>query len=216
MLSVFSLIDIKEAKKLWYSDRNDFWVLAITFLGTIALGIEEGILVGIVLSMMIVIYETTLPNYAILGKIPDETYYKDITRFNNLKIRPDTLIMRFESRLYFANVTFFKKIINDEIKNKPFIKAFFLDATSINTMDSSGFHAMEDVIDGCHKLKIDFYLVGIKGRVRDEMKRSGLMKKIGKKRIFIEIHHAICEYNNYPYKDFSEYVMQTDEEFIEE
>lgn len=215
MLSVFSLIDIKEAKKLWYADRNDFWVLAITFLGTLTLGIEEGILAGVVLSMVIVIYETTLPNYAILGKIPNETYYKDITRFSNLKVRPDTLIMRFESRLYFANVTFFKRKINDEIKKKPFIKAFFLDATSINTMDSSGFHAMEDVIEGCHKLGIDFYLIGIKGRVRDEMKRSGLMDKIGENRIFIEIHHAICEYNNHPYKDFSDYVMQTDEEFIE-
>jgi SulP family sulfate permease len=216
MLSVFSLIDIKGAKKLWYSDRNDFWVLLITFLGTITLGIEEGILVGVVVSMAIVIYETTLPNYAVLGKIPNETYYKDISRFSNLKVRPDTLIMRFESRLYFANVSFFKRIINDEIKNKPLIKAFFLDATGINTMDSSGFHAMEDVIDGCHKMGIDFYLVGIKGRVRDEMKRSGLMKKIGRKRIFIEMHHAICEYNNYPYKDFSDYVTQTDEAFIED
>jgi SulP family sulfate permease len=216
MLSVFNLIDIKEVKKLWNADRNDFWVLIITFLGTVSLGIEEGILLGVIISMAIVIYETTLPNYAILGKIPDETYYKDVTRFSNLKVRPDTLIMRFESRLYFANVTFFKKKINNEIKNKPFIKAFFLDATSINTMDSSGFHAMEEVIEGCHKMGIDFYLVGVKGRVRDEMKRSGLMKKIGRKRIFIEMHHAICEYNAYPYKDFSAYVTQTDEEFIEE
>jgi SulP family sulfate permease len=124
--------------------------------------------------------------------------------------------MRFEARLYFANVNFFKKVINNEIKNKPELKAFFLDASSINTMDSSGFHAMEDVIDGCHRLGIDFYLIGIKGRVRDEMKRSGLMNKIREDRIFIEIHHAICEYNDYPYKDFSDYVTQSDEEFIEE
>lgn len=215
MVAVYGLVDIKEAKKLWFADRNDFWVLVITFLGTLILGIEKGILLGVFISMAIVIYETTRPNYAILGKIPNETYYKDITRFSNLKVHPDTLIMRFESRLYFANVTFFKKIINDEIKKKPFIKAFFLEASGINSMDSSGFHAMEDVIDGCHRLGIDFYLVGVKGRVRDEMKRSGLMKKIGKKRIFIEMHHAICEYNNYPYKDFSEYVTQTDEEFID-
>ena len=216
MLSVYGLIDTKEVKKLWYVDRKDFWVLIFTFLGTLFLGIEEGILLGVVISMVIVIYETTLPNYAILGKIPDETYYKDVTRFSNLKVRPHTLIMRFEARLYFANVNFFKKVINNEIKNKPELKAFFLDASSINTMDSSGFHAMEDVIDGCHRLGIDFYLIGIKGRVRDEMKRSGLMNKIREDRIFIEIHHAICEYNDYPYKDFSDYVTQSDEEFIEE
>lgn len=215
MLSVYGLIDIKEPKKLWYSDRNDFWVLIVTFLGTLILGIEKGILVGVFVSMAIVIYETTVPYYAILGKIPDEPYYKDVERFSNLKERSDTLIMRFEARLYFANVNFFKKKINDEVKKKGSdLKAFFLDASSINTMDSSGFHAMEEVIEGCHNLGIDFYLIGIKGIVRDEMKRSGLMEKIGDNRIFIEIHHAICEYNNHPYKDFSEYVTQSEEEFV--
>lgn len=216
MVAVYGLVDLKEAKRLWSIDRADFWVLIVTFFGTLILGIEKGILLGVFLSMIIVIYETTLPNYAILGKIPDETYYKDIARFSNLKVRPDTLIMRFEARLYFANVNFFKKTINDEIKAKGGnLKAFFLDASSINSMDSSGFHAFEEVIDGCHKFNIDFYLIGIKGRVRDEMKRSGLMKKIGKKRIFIEIHHAICAYNNVPYKSFTKYVTQSEEEFIE-
>lgn len=215
MVAVYGLIDIKEARKLWNVDRKDFWVLIITFLGTLILGIEIGIMLGVILSMMIVIYETTLPNYAILGKIPNETYYKDIERFSNLKVRPDTLIMRFEARLYFANVAFFKKKINDEVKKKgEALRAFFMDASAINTMDSSAFHAMEEVIESCHSTGIDFYLIGIKGRVRDEMKRSGLMDKIGEDRIFIEIHHAICEYNDYPYKDFSDYVTQSEEEFI--
>ena len=215
LVSVIGLIDIKEPRKLWFADRKDFWVLVTTFLGTLILGIEKGILAGVILSMIIVIYETTLPNFAVLGKIPDEPYYKDMERFANLKVRPDTLIMRFEARLYFANVAFFKKTVRQEINKKgKELRAFFFDASSINTMDSSGFHALEEVIDDCQKSGVDFYLIGIKGRVRDEMKRSGLMKKIGKKRIFIEMHHAICEYNNYPYKDFSKYVTQSEAKFI--
>lgn len=215
LVSVIGLIDVKEPRKLWFADRKDFWVLVTTFLGTLILGIEKGILAGVILSMIIVIYETTLPNFAVLGKIPDEPYYKDVERFENLKVRPDTLIMRFEARLYFANVAFFRKTVRQEINKKgKELRAFFFDASSINTMDSSGFHALEEVIDDCQKSGIDFYLIGIKGRVRDEMKRSGLMKKIGKKRIFIEMHHAICEYNNYPYKDFSKYVTQSEAKFI--
>ncbi|MFK7945942.1 MAG: SulP family inorganic anion transporter [Saprospiraceae bacterium] len=215
MVSVYGLIDIREPRRLWHVDRKDFWVLIITFVGTLVLGIEKGILGGVFISMAIVIYETTLPHYTVLGKIPNETYYKDVTRFSNLKVRPDTLIMRFEARLYFANVTHFQRTINNEVKKKgDDLKAFFLDASAINTMDSSGFHAMEEVIDACQKRGIDFYLIGIKGRVRDEMKRSGLMKKIGKNRIFIEMHHAICHYNDYPYKDFSGYVTQSEAEFI--
>lgn len=216
IVSVIGLIDIKEPRKLWFADRKDFWVLMTTFLGTMTLGIEKGILAGVFLSMVIVIYETTLPNFAVLGKIPDEPYYKDVERFANLKVRPDTLIMRFEARLYFANIAFFKKTVSQEINRKgKDLKAFFFDASAINTMDSSAFHALEEVIDDCQRAGIDFYLIGIKGRVRDEMKRSGLMKKIGRKRIFIEMHHAVCEYNNYPYKDFSRYVTQSEAKFID-
>ena len=216
IVSVVGLIDIKEPQKLWFADRKDFWVLMTTFLGTIIFGIEKGILAGVFVSMVIVIYESTLPNFTILGKIPDEPYYKDVQRFSNLKVRPDTLIMRFEARLYFANVAFFKQRIAEAMKQKgKTLKAFFFDASAINTMDSSGFHALEEVIDDCKNAGIDFYLIGIKGQVRDEMKRSGLMKKIGKNRIFIEIHHAICEYNSYPYKDFSDYVTQSEAKFID-
>ncbi len=216
IVSVVGLIDIKEPQKLWFADRKDFWVLMITLIITLMLGIEKGILAGVFLSMVIVIYETTLPNFTILGKIPDEPYYKDVKRFSNLKVRPDTLIMRFEARLYFANVAFFKQRIAEAMKQKgKTLKAFFFDASAINTMDSSGFHALEEVIDDCKNAGIDFYLIGIKGQVRDEMKRSGLMKKIGKNRIFIEIHHAICEYNSYPYKDFSDYVTQSEAKFID-
>lgn len=216
IVSVVGLIDIKEPQKLWFADRKDFWVLMITLIITLMLGIEKGILAGVFVSMVIVIYETTLPNFTILGKIPDEPYYKDVQRFSNLKVRPDTLIMRFEARLYFANVAFFKQRIAEAMKQKgKTLKAFFFDASAINTMDSSGFHALEEVIDDCKNAGIDFYLIGIKGQVRDEMKRSGLMKKIGKNRIFIEIHHAICEYNSYPYKDFSDYVTQSEAKFID-
>lgn len=216
IVSVVGLIDIKEPQKLWFADRKDFWVLMTTFLGTIIFGIEKGILAGVFVSMVIVIYESTLPNFTILGKIPDEPYYKDVKRFSNLKVRPDTLIMRFEAQLYFANVAFFKQRIAEAMKQKgKTLKAFFFDASAINTMDSSGFHALEEVIDDCKNAGIDFYLIGIKGQVRDEMKRSGLMKKIGKNRIFIEIHHAICEYNSYPYKDFSDYVTQSEAKFID-
>ncbi len=216
MVSVYGLFDIKEAKHLWFADREDFWVLVITFLGTLILGIEEGILIGVVVSMGIVIYESTRPYFAVLGKIPHENYYKDVSRFSNLTTKPESLILRFEARLYFGNVTFFKRVIDAEIKKKKeTLKALFLDASSINTMDSTGYRALEEVVDSCREDNIDFYLIGIKGTVRDEMKRSGLMRKIGKDRIFIEIHHAICHYNNHPYKDFSVYVTQTEEEFID-
>ncbi|MEZ4951063.1 MAG: hypothetical protein R2784_17015 [Saprospiraceae bacterium] len=70
MVAVFGLIDIKEATHLWKADRSDFWMLAVTFIATLSLGIEQGIGVGVVLSLAMIIFRTTRPHVAQLGKIP--------------------------------------------------------------------------------------------------------------------------------------------------
>ena len=71
MVAVFGLIDYKEAIQLWKNYRPDFWMLAVTFVGTLLLGIEEGVLIGVVLSLAMIIFQTTKPHIATLGKIPE-------------------------------------------------------------------------------------------------------------------------------------------------
>jgi len=115
MVAVYGLIDFKEAKYLWRTDRGDFLMMLATFLGTLIFGIEEGILIGVILSLALIIFRTTQPHTAVLGKIPERPHYKNIDRFKHLEVREDILIMRFDARLYFANVNFFKEKIETEI-----------------------------------------------------------------------------------------------------
>ena len=81
MVAVFGLIDIKEAVHLWHANRADFFMLLVTFVATLALGIEQGIGVGVVLSLAMVIYSTTRPHVAVLGKVPGTTSYRNVERF---------------------------------------------------------------------------------------------------------------------------------------
>ena len=69
MVAVFGLIDIKEARHLWHSDRSDFWMLIVTFASTLALGIEQGIGIGVLLSLGLLIFRTTRPHIAELGQV---------------------------------------------------------------------------------------------------------------------------------------------------
>lgn len=212
MVAVFGLIDIKEAVHLWHADRSDFWMLIATFIGTLALGIEQGILIGVVLSIAIIIFRTTMPHFAVLGKIPGKPHYKNITRFDDLEVRDDILIMRFDARLYFANVNYFKDKIEEEIARKgKKLKLFILDANSINGLDSSGMHALEEIIGLCHAQDVEFNLASVKGPVRDILVRGGLIDKIGEGNFFMRVQHAVDTFDEKDKRRYGKYVLQTNE-----
>ncbi len=212
MVAVFGLIDFKEAKHLWHTDRGDFAMMLITFLGTLALGIEEGILIGVVLSLALIIFRTTQPHTAVLGKIPGKPHYKNIDRFDHLEIRNEILIFRFDARLYFANVNYFTEKIQEEILAKGNqLKLVILDADSMNGMDSSGVHAIEALIDFCKDRKLRFCLVGVKGPIRDILHRAGVVDSLGEKNFFFRIQHAINGFDKKEENQYLEYAIQTDE-----
>ncbi|MCB0592823.1 MAG: solute carrier family 26 protein [Lewinellaceae bacterium] len=210
MVAVFGLIDVKEAVHLWRADRSDFWMLIVTFVGTLALGIEQGILIGVALSIAIIIFRTTMPHFAVLGKIPGKPHYKNITRFDQLEVRDDILIMRFDARLYFANVSFFKDKIEEEIaKRSGKLRLFILDANSINGLDSSGMHALEEIAGFCRESGVGFNMASVKGPVRDILVKGGLDEKIGEENFFLRVQHAVDSFDEKDKQRYEKYVLQT-------
>jgi len=212
MVAVFGLIDIKEAQHLWKSDRSDFWMLLATFAGTLILGIEEGILIGVTLSLGMIIYRTTTPHIAVLGKIPGKPHYRNVKRFDDLEEKEEVLIVRFDARLYFANVNYFNESIEKEIKEKGnALKLVVLDADSMNSIDSSGVYGLRDLINLCKTKNIQFYIAGLKGPVRDILYRSGLLSEIGEDKAFFRIQHAIDYFYKKNTSAYRKYALQTDE-----
>lgn len=212
MVAVFGLIDIKEARHLWKADRADFWMMAATFAGTLILGIEAGILIGVALSLGIIIYRTTRPHVAILGKIPGKPDYRNVKRFANLEQNDAHLIVRFDDRLYFANVDFFKETIENEIQKRGgALRLVVLDADGIMHIDSSGVNGLKDLIGFCEKSDIRFYISGLKGPVRDILYRSGLLQQIGEDKVFFRNQHAIDYFYQKENPDYKKYALQTDE-----
>ncbi len=209
IVAVLGLVNVRMVKYLWLTDKSDFWMLVATFAGTLFLGMEYGVLVGILMSLLVLLMKTARPHY---GKIPNQPLYKNIRRFPNLETCKDTLIIRFDAGLYFANTAYFKHVIKKQIDNKgKSLKAFFLDADSINNIDSSAIHALEEVVDDCRKQGIEFFMIAVKGPVRDALSKSKLTEKIGENNFFLEVHHAVKTYRKEKQDRFFSYTLQVDE-----
>jgi len=215
MVAVFGLIDWKEAVHLWHSNRTDFAMLLVTFIATLALGIEQGIGVGVILSLAMVIFRTTRPHVAVLGKVPDTHFYRNVERFSNVEQNNELLIVRFDAQLYFANTNYFKDKLEELVEDKgDELKLIIINAESINNMDSSAIHALEEVLDDYRKRNIDIFFSGVKGPVRDAMVKGRLFEKIGEKNFFMSVQEAVDCYKRSCLQDgrtgqLKDYVVQS-------
>ena len=214
MVAVFGLIDWKEAVHLWKADKADFLMLLVTFVATLAMGIEEGIAVGVILSLAIIIYRTAYPHHASLAKVPGSHFYRNLKRFDGLENREDILIMRFDAQLYFANISHFRNALEDYIKDKgEELKLVILNFDSINNIDSSAITVLTEIIQNGAKDGIQFYLSGVKGPVRDKFQKSHILIEIGEENMHMSIQEAVDAFDNlHEGKEHSEYVMQTEVE----
>ena len=192
MVAVFGLIDLAEAKHLWKTNKSDFAMLFVTFIATLTLGIELGIGAGVLLSLAVIIYKTSTPNVAVLGNIPNTNIYRNKDRYDEVIQRDDTLIVRFDAQLYFANSNYFKETIEKLVAERaPYLRHIIISAESINSIDSSALHAIQDVIEAQTIAGLEVYFTGVKGQVRDAMKRGHLNKKISSNKFFLDIKHAM-------------------------
>ena len=193
MVSVYGLIDIAYPKSLWKFRKDEFVVLLITFLITLFIGISEGILVGVLLSLLLMVYKSSKPHFAVLGKIKDSDYYKNVERFENeVEVRQDLLIVRFDSQLYFGNKNYFKKQLFSYIDEKGSkLKAVILNAEAINYIDSSAAQMLIKVIREIHHRNIKFYIAGAIGPTRDIIFGSGIIGVLEKNYLFVQTKEAV-------------------------
>ncbi len=210
IVAVFGLLDFSFPKQLLKYSKRDLIILNITLITTATVGIKEGILVGVILSLGMLIYKNTKPHIAILGKIPNTHFYRNRRRFKDVEIEDDLLIVRFDSQLHFANTTFFKdKLYEFEAYKGDKLKMLIIDGESISSLDSSAIYALFEVLEYFKQKKIKIAFTGLKGPTRDKMIKSGFMEKADVNLFFMSIQDAIDWYRTGYQKDnLNKYLKQ--------
>ena len=195
IVAVFGLVNIKEAIFLWKANNLDFWLLVITFFSTLLFGIEYGIMIGVGLSLIILIFRTSRPYVAELGKVPDSDFYRNKERFNEVILDDEVLVFRFDAQLFYANASYFIETLELMVEEKgSHLKLIVLDAESINRVDSTGVEMLKERIRFYHKKNILFYFAGVKGPVRDHLFRGKILDIITLDHFYMRVNGAVNYY----------------------
>jgi SulP family sulfate permease len=194
LTAVLGLFDSQEPRRLWRIKRNDFHLLLFTFVATLTVGIQYGILVGVAASIALFVVRTTRPHVAVLGRIPGTEAYLNVERHPQAETFPGVCVVRIDAQFYFGNVSFLKQTLRqlEEAMPAPIV-AMVLDASGINQLDSSAEGALRELDDDYHARGVKLYFAHVKGPVRDVLYRSGLLERLSSEgRIALRTHSAVC------------------------
>lgn len=198
MVSIFGLIDFKYPIKLWKKNRDESLAFFITFIITMSVGIPQGILFGVLFSLLTMIYRTSKPHIAILGKVKNTEYYKNISRFEkDVVIEENILIFRFDAQLYFGNQNFFKKELLNQVElkgNK--LELIIINAEAINYIDSSALTMLEKLCVDIKNSDVKIMISGAIGPIRDIIFNHKLIKIIGPENLAIKTSEAVNLFND--------------------
>jgi len=195
--AVFGLIDYKEAVYLFKHDRSDFIVFMATFLLTLILGVQNGVFAGIGLSLILIVRRMAVPHYAILGKLPNSTHFRNLERNPGTKSPEGALIFRYDSDLFFGNSDHFYQTILAEIQNYPDLEILILNFSAMNSPDSTSLHMLDKFIDHCKDNEIELRFTDVIGPIRDKFEKIGISEKLGWDNIFWSVEDACKDTNSF-------------------
>lgn len=197
IVAVVNLIDLKFAIRLYKKRKDEFAILVVTFLATLFLGITEGIVLGIVISLLLLVYRASKPHHAFLGRIGTTNYFKNINRFPDEVVqRNDLVILRFDAQLFFGNIQYFKELVSKAIEEKEnTVKGFIINARAINYIDSTASEQLYELILSLQQKGIRVMVVGAIGPARDLLIKSKIIKILKKQNLFITSGDATDDFD---------------------
>jgi SulP family sulfate permease len=190
-VAVAGLIDVKGARHLLDLRKMDGWTTILTFVGTLVLGSEKGIMAGVAFSLFVFIWRSSHPHTAELGYLEGEDVFRNVRRFPEAKLYPEALILRVDASLYFANMAFLEDFLRRRIVEKPDVKWVIMELSGVNDIDAVAVDRLSDIMDNYREQGIQFVFAGMKGPVRDLVSKAGWREKYGKKCEYLSLQHAL-------------------------
>jgi SulP family sulfate permease len=168
------LIDIKGLKKIHAERPWEFWVALITTAVVVFVGVEQSILLAIVLSLVVHTRHGYLVNNMLI--VPDNKGgWKQVPVSTKEQVIPGLMIYRFMHNMYYANSPVLREEIVELVKSaEPPLSWFCIDAAAVNDVDFTAAETLRTLHGNLTALGIRFVWCEVVDEVRNEFDRSRL------------------------------------------
>ncbi len=182
IIAVFGMLDLTTPREAWRYDRADAVAWLVTFSGVLLLGVEEGVMLGVVLSLGTVIWRASRPHIAVLGRLPGSEHFRNIERYA-AETHPQIVLLRIDAGVFFGNAELISDRVLQTLTGET--RHLVLVMTAINLIDTTGLYALAELNQSLAARGIKLHLAEVKGPLMDKLKHSDLLLKPLSGQVFI-------------------------------
>ena len=191
-----SLFDLPALRRLWQVRREEFVLAMVSLLGVALVGVLEGIVIAVLLSILQFFIRAWQPHYAIMGKPQGVAGYHDITRYPDAELTPGLIMLRWDAPIFFANSSIFRKLVRDQIAASAAPPHWVLVAAEpVTDVDSTAADMLVDLDEELNAAGIHLVFAELKDHVRDKIVAYGLLDTIDHRHFYPTLEVAVEEFH---------------------
>ena len=191
VVAVLSLVDLSILRSTWAYSRTDFAAVVVTLLVTLAAGVEEGLVAGVALSLLLYLYKTSRPHIAEVGLVPGTEHFRNVLR-HKVQVSPRLASLRVDESLYFANARVLEDRVNALVAERPQLQHLVLQCSAINDIDASALESLEAINQRLAEAGMRLHLSEVKGPVMDRLQGTAFLAHLSG-RVYLSHFQGVSE-----------------------
>jgi MFS superfamily sulfate permease-like transporter len=180
LMAVTGLFKLEAFTRLWRFSHSEFAVAFVATIGVLTSGILNGVLIGAILSIILLLRRASRPHVAVLGRVPGTNLFGDVERNPENELTPGVLVYRVDSALLYFNAEHvrerFLELLNAQT---PSVKSAIWCLATTPHVDLAGAEMLEQLHKELHARGISLALAEARGQVREELRAAGLEAHFG-------------------------------------
>ncbi|WP_061518767.1 SulP family inorganic anion transporter, partial [Acinetobacter venetianus] len=188
-VSIWKLVIFTPFYETWKYSRADGLAMIATFLGVTCIDISTGLIIGIVLTFILLLWRISRPHIAVIGLIEGTQHFRNVSRYDVVTI-PTIASFRVDENLSFLNAHVLKGYIITELSHNKAVKHVVINCSSISNIDLSALEMLEELNRELLILDIKLHLSEVKSPVMDRLVDSKLIRELTGQ-IFLSHYQAI-------------------------
>ena len=198
IVASLGLIDLAAFRFLRQVESAEFWLAVVTALGVLTIGVLQGILVAVVLSLVNVLFHISRPHDALLDEMDATggTVYRGVADKDTALTEPGLIVYRFDAPLVFANAAYFTERMEELVANAGVgLKCVIFDVEAVSNFDSTAAEALETLDANLERLGVELWIARANQPLRHLLETTGLTTRLGKDNVFVSVRAAVTAYH---------------------
>jgi high affinity sulfate transporter 1 len=189
---IFGLMDVKAMKRVYRLNRTEFWVGLIALLGVLTFGTLQGVLIGLILSLLVLIARSSKPDIPVLGRWPGTEVFHRLQENPDSETYPGLIIIRFDGPLYFATANALRNKVREVTTGAdPLVTKLLIDMEGVNYIDLEGCDMLNEIAENMKGVGVEIHLARVKHEVMEMLKKDGVDQIIGRDHIHDKVIEAV-------------------------